>query len=324
MAKSDWDIPSELQPDPADYDFDLDRVLSAIVGLRATAPADAFTASALGTEREGSGVVIGDDGLLLTMGYLITEVETVWLTSADGRAVPGHALAFDGETGFGLVQPLGKLGLPKLELGDSSKVKLGESVLFASAGGRHRAIETKIVGRQEFAGYWEYLLDDAIFTAPAHPFWGGGALIGADAKLLGVGSLILQQGDAKGRRHDMNMIVPINCLPPILDDLRRFGQVNRPARPWLGVYAMEDDDMVVIGGLADGGPADRAGLRTGDHVLAVEEEEVTDLAGLWRRLWACGPAGSRVTLMVQRDEKRIPVSIPTIDRRTLLKSPRMH
>jgi S1-C subfamily serine protease len=324
MAKSDWDIPAELQPDPADYSFDLDHVLSAVVGLRTTAPSDAFTASALGTEREGSGVVIGDDGLLLTMGYLITEVETVWLTSSDGRAIPGHALAFDGETGFGLVQPLGKLGLPKLEFGDSSKAALGDSVLFASAGGRRRAIETKIVGRQEFAGYWEYLLEDAIFTAPAHPFWGGGALISQDGKLLGVGSLILQQGDAKGRRHDMNLVVPINCLPPVLDDLRRFGQVNRPARPWLGVYAMEEEDSVVIGGLADGGPADRAGLRAGDHVLAVEEEEVTDLAGLWRSLWACGPAGARVTLMVQRDDRRMPVSIPTVDRRSLLKSPRMH
>ncbi len=132
----EWDIPSELQPDQADYSFDLDAALSAIVGLRATAPADAFTASALGTDREGSGVVIGDDGLLLTMGYLITEAETVWLTCADGRAVPGHALAFDGETGFGLVQPLGKLGLPKLEFGDSAALTLGEPVLFASAGGR--------------------------------------------------------------------------------------------------------------------------------------------------------------------------------------------
>ena len=318
------DIPAELQPDPADYTFDLDRVLSAVVGLRATAPNDAFTASALGTDREGSGVVIGDDGLLLTMGYLITEAETVWLTSADGRAVPGHALAFDGETGFGLVQPLGKLGLPKLEFGDSAALALGDQVLFASAGGRKRAIETKIVGRQEFAGYWEYLLDEALFTAPAHPFWGGGALIGKDAKLLGVGSLILQQGDSKGRRHDMNMIVPIGMLPPILDDLRRYGQVNRPPRPWLGVYAMEDDETVVIGGIADGGPAERAGLRTGDHVLAVEDEEVTDLAGLWRGVWACGPAGSRVTLMVQRDERRMPVSIATVDRRSLLKSPRMH
>jgi S1-C subfamily serine protease len=323
MAK-DWDIPAELQPDPADYDFDLDTVLSAVVGLRTTAPLDAFTASALGTEREGSGIVIGDDGLLLTMGYLITEAETVWITAADGRAVPGHALAFDAESGFGLVQPLGKLDLPKLEFGDSEGAALGESVLFASAGGRRRAIETKVVGRQEFAGYWEYLVDDAIFTAPAHPFWGGGALIGKDARLLGVGSLILQQGDAKGRRHDMNMIVPIGMLRPILDDLRRYGQVNRPPRPWLGVYAMEDDDTVVIGGLADGGPADRAGLRTGDHVLAVEDEEITDLAGLWRGVWACGPAGSRVTLMVQRDERRMPVSIATVDRRSLLKAPRMH
>ena len=323
MAK-EWDIPSELQPDSADYGFDLDQVLSGIVGLRATAPSDAFTAGALGTEREGSGVVIGDDGLLLTMGYLITEAEAVWITSADGRAIPGHALAFDGESGFGLVQPLGKLGLPKLELGDSAAVKLGDAVLFASAGGRRRAIETKVVGRQEFAGYWEYLLDEAIFTAPAHPFWGGGALIGSDGRLLGVGSLILQQGDGKGRRHDMNMIVPIDVLQPILSDLRKYGQVNRPARPWLGVYAMEDDETVVIGGLADGGPADRAGLRTGDHVLSVEDEEVTDLAGLWRGVWACGPAGSKVRLMVRRDERKLPVSIATVDRRSLLKSPRMH
>ena len=320
----EWDIPPELQPDPADYGFDLDQVLSGIVGLRATAPSDAFTAGALGTDREGSGVVIGDDGLLLTMGYLITEAETVWITSADGRAIPGHALAFDGETGFGLVQPLGKLGLPKLEFGESAGVKLGDAVLFASAGGRRRAIETKVVGRQEFAGYWEYLLDEAIFTAPAHPFWGGGALIGGDGKLLGVGSLILQQGDGKGRRHDMNMIVPIDMLQPILGDLRKFGQVNRPARPWLGVYAMEDDETVVIGGLADGGPADRAGLRTGDHVLSVEDEEVTDLAGLWRGVWACGAAGAKVRLTVQRDERRLPVSIATVDRRSLLKSPRMH
>ena len=323
MAK-EWDIPSELQPDPADYSFDLDHVLSAVVGLRATAPSDAFTASALGTEREGSGVVISDDGLLLTMGYLITEAETVWITCTDGRALPGHALAFDGETGFGLVQPLGKLDLPKLEFGDSAAVKLGDSVLFASSGGRRRAIETKVVGRQEFAGYWEYLLDEAIFTAPAHPFWGGGALIGKQGELLGVGSLILQQGDGKGRRHDMNMIVPIDMLRPILNDLRRYGQVNRPARPWLGVYAMEDDETVVIGGLADGGPADRAGLRTGDHVLSVEDEEITDLAGLWRGVWACGPAGSKVTLMVRRDERQLPVSIATVDRRSLLKSPRMH
>jgi S1-C subfamily serine protease len=320
----DWTIPVELQPDPANYAFNLDDVLGAIVGLRATAPADAFTASALGTEREGSGVVIGDDGLVLTIGYLITEAEAVWITAADGRSVPGHALAFDGESGFGLVQPLGRLALPKLELGDSDGAALGEPVLFASAGGRRRAIETRVVGRQEFAGYWEYLLDDAIFTAPAHPFWGGGALIDRHARLLGIGSLSLQQGDAEGRRLDMNMVVPIDLLRPILGDLRSYGQVNRPPPPWLGVYAMEDDERVVIGGVADGGPADHAGLRQGDQVLAVDDEEVTDLAGFWRSLRERGPAGARVTLSVQRDHRRLRVPVATIDRRRLLKAPRMH
>jgi S1-C subfamily serine protease len=320
----DWTIPAELQPDPANYAFNLDAVLAAIVGLRATAPADAFTASALGTEREGSGVVIGDDGLVLTIGYLITEAETIWITAADGRSVPGHALAFDAESGFGLVQPLGRLALPKLELGDSDGAALGEPVLFASAGGRRRAIETRVVGRQEFAGYWEYLLDDAIFTAPAHPFWGGGALIDRNAKLLGIGSLSLQQGDAHGNRIDMNMIVPIDLLRPILGDLRSYGQVNRPPHPWLGVYAMEDDERVVIGGVADGGPADHAGLRQGDQVLAVEDEEVIDLAGFWRSVRERGPAGARVTLSVQRDHRKLRVPVATVDRRRLLKGPRMH
>ena len=320
----DWKIPAELQPDPADYGFDLDTALSAVVGLRATVPPDAFTASVLGTEREGSGVVIGEDGLLLTMGYLITEAETVWIMPADGGAVPGHALAFDGETGFGLVQPLGKLNVPKLVFGDSDAAVPGEAVLFASAGGRRRTIETKVVGRQEFPGYWEYLLDDAIFTSPAHPFWGGGALIGKDGKLLGIGSLSLQQSDAKGRQHDMNMIVPVGLLRPILDELRRYGQTSQAPRPWLGIYAMADDDTVLISGLADGGPAEHAGLRRGDHVLAVEGEDVADLAALWRAIWACGPAGSRITLLVQRDEHKLPVSITTTDRRSMLKSPRMH
>jgi S1-C subfamily serine protease len=320
----DWTIPAELQPDPANYVFNLDAVLNAVVSLRATAPADAFTATALGTEREGSGVVIGDDGLILTIGYLITEAEDVWITTANGRSVPGHALAFDAESGFGLVQPLGKLPLAKLELGDSEGAALGEPVLFASAGGRGRAIESRVVGRQEFAGYWEYLLDDAIFIASAHPFWGGGALIDRHGRLVGIGSLSLQQGDARGNRLDMNMVVPIDLLRPILGDLRRYGQVNRPPQPWLGVYAMEDDERVVIGGVADGGPADQAGLRQGDQVLAVDDDAVTDLAGFWRSVRERGPAGARVTLSVQRDHRRLRVPVATVDRRRLLKAPRMH
>ena len=186
--------------------------------------------------------MIRESGLVATIGYLITEAETIWITSSDGRAIPGHALAYDQESGFGLVQALGRLDLPALEMGDSDRLKVGDQVVFAAGGGRHHAVETRVVGRQEFAGYWEYVLDDAIFTAPAHPFWGGGGLIGSDGKLMGIGSLILQQGDGKGRRLDMNMVVPIGLLTPIMKDLLSYGRVNRPARPWLGMYATEADD----------------------------------------------------------------------------------
>lgn len=324
MAKPDWEIPLNLQPDPGDYSFDLDRALSAVVSLRSEVPGDAFTANTLGTERGGSGVVIRDSGLIATIGYLITEAETVWINTNDGRAVPGHALAFDQESGFGLVQALGKLNLPALEFGDSDRMKVGDRAILAAGGGRHHAIENKLVGRQEFAGYWEYVLDDAFYTAPAHPFWGGTGLIGPDGKLYGTGSLILQQGDGKGRRLDMNMVVPIGLLPPILSDLLTYGRVNRPARPWLGMYAAESDDSILVGGVADGGPAEKAGVHTGDRIIAVGNEEITDLGGLWRRVWAAGSAGAEVRLRLARDNSVFGVSVRSADRTTFLKSPKLH
>ncbi|GAC1344222.1 MAG: S1C family serine protease [Acetobacteraceae bacterium] len=323
MAKSEQLIPPSQQPKPADYSFNLDETLQAVVALRANVPEDAFTANTLGTERAGSAVHI-QPGLFLTIGYLITEAETVWLSASDGRAVPGHAMAYDQETGFGLVQALGRLDLPVLALGDSEKARLDDPVIFAAAGGRRHSVAGKIAGRQEFAGYWEYLLDDAIFTSPAHPFWGGAGLIGADGKLLGIGSLVLQQGSDGGKRQDMNMVVPVQLLNPIMDDLLRFGRVNRPPRPWLGLYAMEDDEALVVGGLADNGPADKAGLRTGDRILAVNGEEVPDLAGLWRAVWASGPAGCAVQVSLGRGNRNTSVTIPSTDRATILKSPRLH
>src|SRR6195952_1614618 len=301
MKKEDWEIPSNLQPDPSDYSFDLERALKAVVSLKTYVPADAFTANTLGTERAGSGVMIKSTGLIATIGYLVTEAETLWITSNDGQAVPGHALAYDQESGFGLVQALGKLDVPTLDLGDSDRLKVGDQAVLAAGGGRHHSIETRIVGRQEFAGYWEYVLDDALFTAPAHPFWGGCGLIGTDGKLMGIGSLILQQGDSKGRRLDMNMVVPIGLLAPIMEDLLSYGRVNRPARPWLGMYATESDETLVVGGLADNGPAEQAGVRAGDKILTVNDEEIPDLAGLWRRVWSSGSAGAEVRLRLGRD-----------------------
>ncbi len=323
MPRKEPEIPPKLRPDQSDYTFDLDTALLSVIGVRSSVPADAFTAGALGTERDGSGVVIAG-GLVLTMGYLVMEAETIWLTTPGGGAVQGHTLGVDAESGFAIVQPLGRLNAPALEFSTTQGPEVGSTAILAAQGGMTRAIETHVVARQEFAGYWEYVLDDAIFTAPAHPFWGGAALIGQDGRLLGVASLILQQGDARGRRVDMNMVVPIARLLPILDDLRTLGRVNRPPRPWLGIYAMEDDDTIVVGGLADGGPAEKAGLMVGDRVLAVGEEEIRELSALWRRVWSAGNAGARVALRIGRLGAEMDIAVTSADRESFLRVPLMH
>src|ERR1700751_4578579 len=125
---SDWKVPAEDQPKPSDYGYDLATAVGSVVGVRAEIPDDAFTAQTLGTERAGNGVLIRDSGLVLTIGYLITEAESVWLTPVSGPAVPGHALAYDQETGFGLVQALARIDLPVLQIGNSSQASIGERV----------------------------------------------------------------------------------------------------------------------------------------------------------------------------------------------------
>ena len=204
-----------MQPNPDNYEYELDQALSSVVGIRTIIPPDAFTAETLGTERLGNGVLIRN-GVVLTIGYLITEAETVWISHGN-RVVPGHVLGFDQATGFGLVQALARLDLPPLPIGSSSKAEVGEQVVVGGAGGREGSVAARIVAKQEFAGYWEYVLDEAIFTAPGHPHWGGTALIGPGGDLLGIGSLQVQhQARELGRPSNLNMIVPIDLLKPIL------------------------------------------------------------------------------------------------------------
>jgi S1-C subfamily serine protease len=299
----------------------IDPILKSIVVVHSSIPDDAFTATALGTRREGSGVVIRENGLVLTIGYLIAEADEIWLTSRDGRSVPAHALAYDQETGFGLVQALDRLDLPALDFGDSAKADIGDQVVIADGIGQ--SVQANIVAKQEFAGYWEYLLNEAIFAAPAHPSWGGAALIGRDGKLLGIGSLLLQTS-RDGDVEDINMIVPINLLKPILNDLLTLGQVNKPPRPWLGAFSAESNGKVVVMSVAEGSPAAQAGLRQGDIISEVRDSEVDGLADFYRKVWESGPAGAEIPMRVVRDGRETWQRVKSADRASFLRKPQLH
>jgi S1-C subfamily serine protease len=324
MAESgNWAFPDSLQPSPDEVSFDLAAALDAVVMLRSEIPEDAFTAPILGTERIGNGVVIREDGLVLTIGYLATEAETIWLTTNDRAAVPGHPLAYDQATGFGLVQPLGRLGVPVLKRGSAAACAVGDDVFVIGRGGRTHALKAKVIAKREFAGYWEYVLDEAIFTAPAHPEWAGAALLGEDGRLLGIGSLLVQES-VDGQTVQGNMMVPIDLLGPILPDLLTYGRVNRPPRAWLGMYTTEANGQLVVAGLAGGGPAERAGVRQGDVVLEVAGDRVSGLADLFRRVWHMGPAGTEVPLTLAREQAPVRVRVRSADRNDFLKKPLLH
>ncbi len=318
-----YEVEARHRPAAGGHAFDLQQALSAVVALEARVPADAFTAESLGTERLGNGSVIGSNGLVLTMGYLVMEAEAVVLTRGDGVRVAAHVLGSDPVTGFGLVQALEPLGLPPLALGDSRGLRAGSQVILAGAGGRSHAAAGQVLTRMRFAGYWEYLLEAAIITEPAHPHWSGAALIGSSGDLVGVGSLSLQGQSANGRARPLNMFVPSELLPPILDDLAH-GRPAHPPRPWLGVLAQEVGDDVTVVGVNPRGPAARAELRRGDVILAVGGERVADLADFWTLLWARGPAGAVIPLRMRREEDVFDVEIRSADRAAMLRKPRMN
>ena len=198
--------------------------MSAVVQISSIVPENAFSAATLGTERAGNAVCIGADGLFLTIGYLVSEASQVWLRTGDRRVAQADVLGVDQTSGFALVQAFGDLGAPPLPLGDSDAARVGDRIVVAGGGGRRRAVAATIATRQPFAGYWEYFIEEAIFTTPSHPNWGGAAAIDANGDLIGLGSLQLEQSRGKDETENINMCVPINLLRPAMDDLRAMGR----------------------------------------------------------------------------------------------------
>lgn len=303
----------------------LERASQAVVGVQALALPDARSNATLGRLRQGSGVVIGPDGLVLTIGYLVLEADQVQLVLDDDRAVPARVVGYDLATGFGLLQPLAPLRIAPVPLGGSHAVSTEEPLLVASGGDAGQLSMARLVSRRSFAGYWEYRIDDALFTAPPRTDHSGAGLFNSRGELVGIGSLVVaetrsdQPGD--GPRQPGNMFVPTDLLRPILAELRTRGMSSASRRAWLGINCVERAGVLHVVRIAGDSPAEAAGLRVGDRIMAIDGATVSTLDMLWTRLWSGGPPEREVTLEIERDGARQSLGLRSVDRAQAIKRP---
>ena len=303
-------------PRPAAAQPDLMSLLSAVVSVEALVPDDARTVGVLGDERLGTGIVIDGAGLVVTIGYLVLEATDVWVRTGGGQRVTADVLAYDHETGFGLLRAQAPLdGVAPMALGDSNALVEGAPAVIAAFGGPGALQPVMTVSRREFAGYWEYLLENAIFTSPPYRFFGGAALMSTDGRLVGVGSLIVPDAAREESLSPGNMFVPVARLKAVLGDLLASGRSAAPPRPWLGIYAEENETgAVVVRGLADEGPARAAGIEPGDVIVLAGNVRVHGLADFYRKLWDGRGPGDLVTFTVERKDESRDIAVRTGDR----------
>jgi S1-C subfamily serine protease len=288
------------------------RGIDAMVSITAQIPDDAMSAGLLGTERVGHGVRIRSDGLIATIGYVVHEAESVWI-GARAAAVPGFVVGYDFDSGFALVKPSIPLDGAVMEIGSARSLRVGDAATVLSSNGG-QVMETYVVAKQEFAGRWEYVLDEAIFTSPPHDSWSGAALIDAGGKLCGLGSLVIQSFEVGGATSTVNMFVPIDLLVPIIDEICEHGRRLAAPRPWLGMLVHDDQHDLTVVGVYRSCPADKAGLRPGDVVVGIDDQPVVGLANMFRRIWSLGSAGVDVPLNVMRDTEKLKLVIRSGDR----------
>ena len=293
----------------------IDDLVSAVVRINTHINPEGRTVQGLGREREGSGILIDSDGLVLTIGYLMVEAYAAEVGANNGRTMPANVVGYDQESGFGLLRAIEPLKLKPMALGKSAEIKEGDPVLVASFGGTAMVAGAYVVAKREFAGSWEYMLEEALFTAPPHPAWSGAALINREGKLMGVGSLIVGGSD----KVPGNMFVPIDRLSPILGDLIATGRMVGPARPWLGINTDEMGGRLFVSRVTPASPAERAGIKRGDVIVSVKGEQPKSLADFYRKVWAQGSAGDTVALDVLQDSEVRRIEVKSMNRLDHLK-----
>ena len=299
----------------ADEDsIDAERLYGALVRVQTTAVPNARSSATLGREREGTGTVIGKGGVILTIGYLIVEADDVKVTDSQGRTYPARVLAYDHATGLGLIKTSVPFNVPPVPLGNSAKLADKEPVLVAGWGGLPDTALAYVASRRPFTANWEYMLDEAIFTIPATTGWSGAALVDRRGTIVGVGSLIVRDATDAEPQMPGNMFVPIDALKPILEDMVKTGRRKDAPRPWLGLAADEVQGRLIVSRVSPDGPADAAGMKAGDIIVAVGREPVRTQAEFYRKVWSRGSAGAEITLRVLQDVDIRDVRVKSIDR----------
>ena len=332
----------KLAPHPKqkDLSFDLTKTLASIVQLTAKVPENAFSAKTLGQNREGNAILISNGGLLLTIGYLVVDAHSITIKAHGCDPTSAELVAYNHETGMAIIQTSGKLSANPIELGSAESLSKGSSVIIAPYGGELHSINAKVVSRREFAGSWEYMLDNAIFTAPIHPNWSGAALIEDTGKLCGIGSLWVNDAETSASNENVtktgkdpndnanispgNMFVPIDVLKPIYDDLISLGAVSGEQRPWLGMYTTEAMGQLFVSGTIPNAPADLAKVQSGDLIIAINGQEVNRLIDMYKLLWSLGPAGSIITLNLHRNDEEIDITVISDSRYSFIEKRKHH
>lgn len=313
-AKAPAQAPAQVPPKAVTEDL-----LSSVVRIKTYINPDGRTVDNLGMERDGSGIVIDDSGLVLTIGYLMVEAHAADIITNDGRKISANVIGYDHDTGFGLLKAVAPLKVKSMLFGKSGDLKVGDPVLAASFGGRDGIAPAFVVSRREFAGSWEYLIDGAIYTAPAHSHWSGAALITKEGKLVGVGSLIVGDAPGNGGGTAGNMYVPTDLLTPILADLIANGAVDGSAKPWIGLSTQVSEGGLLVSRVTPNSPAEKAGLKKGDLITGIGGTSPKTLPDFYRKLWSLGSAGILVPIDIERDGKSEHYDVPSINRMDHLK-----
>ena len=306
-------------PEENNYNFDLYAALDSVVRLESKVPETAFSAQTLGTERDGSAVLINHDGILLTIGYLVLDANSIIIKAYGEEPIPAELVGYNHETGLALIHALRPLNKKPIENSKEDRIEEEMSVIVAPYGGEHHSICAEVVSRREFCGSWEYMIDNAIFTAPIHPNWSGAALINEAGKLCGIGSLWVNDAmEARSNDNNQdvagNMFVPSNLLTPIYNDLISYGLASASTRPWLGMYTSEAADQLIVAGIVPDAPASKSDLEIGDLIKGINNHSTASLSEMYKKIWSLGVAGIDITINIIRDGLDLDVLIKTDNR----------